>query len=139
MSEQSAEIDAVEKCCYMVAAYPTLDVDDTCGKYGDHRHDEPTFSLARVMAVLFQKPDPSDEQIAWFLADAAAVVDDFDPTPSEWAIEERPVGEEDSFNLDFAFALSGVEYVVQQAEWEPSHPVKRATWLSWIEEAESDD
>lgn len=136
----STESGAIEKCRYMVAAYPTLDVDDTCGKYGDHRHDAQTFALARAFAVVFQAPEPSDEQVAWFLADAAAIVDDFDPIPVEWVIEQRQVGDRESFNLDHAFALNGVEYVVQQSEWEPSHPVKRATWESWIaDDEEADD
>lgn len=127
----------IAKCRYMIAAYPTLDVDDTCGKYGDHRHDEQTFALARAFAVAFQDPEPSDEQIAWFLADAAAIVDDFAPPPTEWSFEERQVTEGESFNLDHAFSLNGVEYVVQQSEWEPSRPVKRTTWESWIADAEA--
>lgn len=130
MSEQQT----VEKCRYMAAAYPTLSADDTCGKYSGHRHDKPTFGLARALAEMFQQPDPSDEQVGWFLEDAAAIVDDFEPTPGGWSIEEREVSKDDSFNLDFAFVLNDVEYVVQQSEWEPSHPVKRATWLSWIED-----
>jgi hypothetical protein len=58
---------ALVQCSYMAAAYPTLDADDTCHS---HRHEDRIVTLARAMAVEFQRPDPSDEQIAWFLDDA---------------------------------------------------------------------
>ena len=74
---------STEQCRYMRAAYPTLDAVDTCS---EHRHDAPTFALARALAEVFQQPDPDDERIGWFLDDAAAVIDDFDPAPLSWTV-----------------------------------------------------
>lgn len=118
-----------EKCRYMQAAYPTLDAEDTCA---EHRHDEPTFALARAMAVAYQQPDPTDEQIGWCMEDAAAVVDDFDPAPSEWTVTEPEITTE--AGLDFTLTINGREYVVQPSEWEPSRPVSRAQWRAWQDE-----
>lgn len=119
-----------DKCRYMQAAYPDLDADETCS---EHRHDEPTFSLARAMAVAFQQPDPSDEQVGWCMDDAAAVVDDFDPAPESWSVTEPEITNE--AGLDFTLTINGVPYVVQPSEWEPSHPLRRATWDEWQQEA----
>lgn len=114
------------QCRYMQAAYPILDASITCCQ---HRHDAATFALAHAMAAAFQQPDPTDEQVGWCMDDAAAVVDDFDPTPDAWTVtapkETRAAG------LAFALAINGIEYVVQESEWEPSPPVLRTTWESW--------
>lgn len=118
-----------EKCRYMEAAYPELDADDTCS---EHRHDEPTFALARAMAEAFQQPDPTDEQVGWCMDDAAAVVDDFGSAPETWAVTEPK--ETDEVGLEFTLTVNGKEYVIQPSEWEPSHPVSRAQWNSWQDE-----
>lgn len=120
-----------EQCRYMAAAYPILDAEDTCS---DHRHDEPTFSLARAMASVWQQPDPTDEQIGWMLDDAAAVVDDFDPTPDAWEVTEAVVTT--TVGLAFTCTVNGVPYVIQDSDWEPAHPVALATWQSWTEAAD---
>lgn len=125
-------MSAADQCCYLAAAYPTLDAEDTCWQ---HRHDEPTFALARAMAAAFQQPDPTDEQVGWCMDDAAAVVDDFDPTPPDWEVTEPQATRESG--LDFTLSVNGVEYVVQPGEWEPSHPVRRTTWQGWMNEAEA--
>lgn len=125
-------MSATEQCRYLAAAYPILDADDTCA---EHRHDAPTFALARAMATAFQQPDPTDEQIGWCMDDAAAVIDDFDPPPLSWTVTEPEVTRESG--LDFTLSINGVGYVVQQSEWEPSHPVSRSTWQSWMDEAEA--
>lgn len=114
------------QCRYMAAAYPTLTAEDTCT---DHRHDDATFALARAFAVACQSPEPSDEQVGWMLADAAAVVDDFVPTPSTWTVTEPQEAHETG--LDFTLTINGAAYVVQPGEWEPSHPVSRAQWDAW--------
>lgn len=117
-----------EQCRYMTAAYPTLDAVDTCS---DHRHDEPTFALARAMATAFQQPEPTDEQIGWCMEDAAAVVDDFDPTEL-WTVTEPQLTDEPG--LEFTLTINDREYVVQPSEWEPSHPVSRTQWHEWQDE-----
>jgi hypothetical protein len=122
-------MNETSKCRYMQAAYPTLDADDTCS---EHRHDEQTFALARAMATAFQQPDPTDEQVGWCMDDAAAVVDDFDPTPDAWVVTQPEVTDE--VGLDFTLSVNGVPYVVQPSEWEPSHPVSRAQWEAWEDE-----
>jgi hypothetical protein len=123
-----------DQCRYLRAAYPSLDADDTCS---EHRHDEPTFALARAMAAAFQQPDPTDEQIGWCMDDAAAVVGDFDPPLTDWIVTEPQVTDEPG--LDFTLNVNGIEYVVQQSEWEPSHPLRRTTWEVWTAEDEDVD
>lgn len=117
-----------DQCKFMRAAYPTMADDDMmCAQ---HRHEPRVFALAEAMARVFQNPEPSDEQIAWFLDDADAVVDDFDPSPDAWVIEDGDYPKESG--LDHQFTLNGVAYVVQVSDWEPAHPVKRETWESWV-------
>lgn len=125
------------KCRYMQAAYPDLDADDTCV---EHRHDAPTFALARAMAVVMQQPDPSDEQVAWFLDDAGAVVDDFKPAPLSWIVTEPDVTRE--VGLELTFTINGAEYVTQENDsggHVVCHPLSRQQWDSWVAEAEGSD
>lgn len=132
MSEaQSADIAPSGKCRYMQAAYPGLTAADTCS---EHRHDEFTFALARGLAVVCQQPEPTDEQIGWLMDDAAAVVDDFDPKPETWTVTKPEITNE--VGLDFTLTINGIDYVIQQSEWEPSHPLRRTTWDEWQAEAE---
>lgn len=128
MSERTTP-DAIRRCRYMVAAYPTLDAEDTCAQ---HRHDEPTFALARAMAVAFQQPEPTDEQIGWCLDDAAAVVDDFEPGTLDWTVTEPQ--ESDVVGIELTLMVNGRDYVVQPSEWEPSHPVSLTQWHEWEDE-----
>lgn len=127
----------LEKCRYMQAAYPELDAEDTCG-YAEHRHDAQTFALARALAVAGQgTAEPTDEQIAWFLEDAAAVVDDFEPIPASWSVTEPEVSRE--AGLDFTMTINDVAYVVQGGgHKEVSHPLRRETWEGWMREANED-
>ncbi len=118
------------QCSYMAVAHPTLAADDTCHS---HRHEDRIVELARAMAVEFQRTDPSDEQIAWFLDDADAVIDDFDPAPEAWAITDNEVMPKDLPGIVNRFRINGVEYVLQDADWEPARPVRLTTYLSWIE------
>lgn len=120
---------STEKCRYMDAAYPTLDAEDTCT---EHRHDGPTFALARALAVAAQDPNPTDEQIGWLLNDAAAVVDDFNPTPGAWVATEPQVAEIPG--LDFTLTINGREYVIQESGQEETHPMSLAQWWAWQDE-----
>lgn len=130
MTGHDDEKAGVEKCRYMAAAYPTLDASDTCGDFGDHRHDEPTFTLARAMAEVFQQPDPSDEQVAWFLEDAGSVVDDFAVGTTTWTVGDLREAEE--HDLDFYITINGVQYVIQTpGHKETSHPVALNEYRSW--------
>lgn len=126
-------MSADQKCRYMDAAYPSLDAEDTCT---EHRHDAPTFALARAMAVAFQETsEPSDEQIGWCLDDAGAVVGDFDPAPLSWTVTETRLTSE--AGLDFTFDINGVEYVVQENDsggHVEVHPVSREQWNAWLDE-----
>jgi hypothetical protein len=72
------------QCRYMQAAYPDLSAEDTCE--GFHRHEDRVYNLARAIAAAVHECEPSDEQVAWFLNDADAVVDDFTPTPETWEV-----------------------------------------------------
>lgn len=120
---------AVTKCRYMEAAYPDLGAEDTCT---EHRHDEPTFALARALAVAAQDPNPSDEQIGWLLNDAAAVVDDFDPLPESWVATEPQLAEVPG--LDFTLTINGRPYVIQESGQEETHPMGRDQWRAWQDE-----
>lgn len=122
-----------EQCTFIKAAYPTMAEDDMmCAQ---HRHEPRVFTLARAMAEVFQNPEPSDEQVAWFLDDADAIVDDFPPQQERWEIVDGGMPKESG--LDHQFTLNGVAFVVQASDWEPEHPVKRATWTKWV--GEDDD
>ena len=126
-----------EKCRYMEAAYPDLDAEDTCE---EHRHDEPTFALARAFAVAFQETEePTLEQVAWFLNDAGAVIGDFDPAPLNWTVTQTELTRESG--LEFTFTINGIEYVLQTNDsggHVESHPLSRTTWDEWVAEAEGD-
>ena len=122
---------ATEKCRYMDSACPTLGAEDCCGA---HRHEDRVFTLARAMAVIFQKVDPSDEQVAWFLDDADAVVEDFDPTPDAWEVADLKDMPDEMPGIAHMFQINGVEYVLQDADWEPARPVRLTTYKSWTEE-----
>lgn len=119
-----------EQCRYMVAAYPDLDAEDTCTDM--HRHEQRVYDLARALAAAIHESEPSDEQVAWLLNDADAVVDDFTPTPETWEVVNRGYPEE--YGLDHAMQINGVEYVAQTAEWDPAPLIKRATWEEWQQE-----
>lgn len=120
---------SADQCRYMQAAYPTLDAEDTCS---EHRHDEPTFALARAMAAAFQQPAPTDEQIGWCLDNAAAVVDDFNPPPWAWSVTAPELTDEPG--LEFTLWINSHEYVLQPSEWGPSRPVSREQWREWQDE-----
>ncbi len=126
----NAEIGGVDQCRYMAAAYPTLDASETCD---EHHHDPHTFALAEAFAGVFQQSNPSDEQVAWFLNDATAVVDDFDPKPESWQVTGlEPVDEP---GLEFVLTINGVEYVIQENDsggHVETHPVARLTYRSWL-------
>lgn len=125
----------VQKCRYMEAAYPTLGAEDTCT---EHRHDAPTFALARAMATAVQQSEPTDEQVGWCMDDAGAVVDDFDPPPLSWTV--TPVEYTREIGLDWTLTINGAEYVIQENDsggHVESHPLSRAEWTRWMEEAES--
>jgi hypothetical protein len=125
------------QCRYMHAAYPSLTAEDSCS---EHRHDAPTFALARAMAVAFQQPDPTDEQIGWCLDDAAEVVDDFDPAPLSWTVTPPELTRE--AGLDWTLTINGAEYVIQQNDSGGHvvvHPVSREQWDIWMTEAEGSD
>lgn len=123
-----------EQCKFLAAAYPTLDADDTCA---EHRHDWATFGLAQAMATTFQQHDPTDEQVGWFMDDAAAVVDDFDPEPIKWTVTEMDLTRE--AGLDWTFTINGIEYVMQENDsggHVTTHPVSRAQWDEWTADDE---
>ena len=123
-----------EQCRYMAAAYPGSTADETCHS---HRHEARTFDLARAFAAgVHETPDPTDEQVGWFLDDADAVVDDFDPVPESWVTTAfEYTGEA---GLDLTLTINGRPYVVQDnmGSGEACTPVARSTWESWTREDE---
>lgn len=123
-----------DQCRYMAAAYPTLDAAGTCDW---HRHEPRVFDLARAFAAaVHETADPTDEQVGWFVDDADAVVDDFDPVPESWVTTAFKVTDE--AGLDFTTTINGRAYVVQDngGSGEEVHPVAREKWDSWHAEAQ---
>jgi len=97
-----------------------------------HRDDPRVYTLAAAMAAVFQHRPPTDEQTGWFLDDADAVIDDFDPVPAKWRVRKLP----DSGEFEFRFRVNDVTYVVQAGgHKEKVLPVRLATLRSWQREA----
>ncbi len=120
-----------DPCRFIAAAYPGQEC-------FDHRHEARVFDLSRTLAAATHKTaDPTDEQAAWFLADADAVVDDFDPTPPEWVVTAAEISNEPG--LDFTLTINGRAYVVQDngGSGEVCNPVARDVWESWHAEDEA--
>ena len=108
-------------CKFCLAAYPILFEDgDVTACEWEHRDDPRVYELAAAMARLFQKRQPTDEQVGWFLGDADAVVDDFDPVPEKWRLRKLP-----DKHLEFAarFRINDVTYVIQDG-WGHITPVR---------------
>jgi hypothetical protein len=126
--------DTARPCRYCLAAYPILfeNGETDCCEF-EHRDDPRVYALARKMARVFNPPT-TDEHICWFLADADAVVDDFDPAPGKWRIRRLPDSKGDDFDL--RFRLNDVTYVDPAAGKEPTHPVRLTTWREWQREAD---
>lgn len=118
---------AWQPCRYHRAAYPSLGPEACWG----HRDEQRVYDLAVAMARVFQQRDPTDEQVAWFLEDADAVVDDFDPTPAKWRVRRLP----DSDEFDARFRINDITYVLQPGEFEHVTPVRLSTYRSWTRKA----
>lgn len=119
---------ALLQCRYMAAAYPGLSAEESCS---NHRHEPRVFALAEALAKVCQ-PDVTDEKVGWFVDDADAIVDDFDPTPSEWKLTGPELS--DRIGVTQELAINDRAYVIPDSEWEPAPPVALATWLRWNEE-----
>ena len=121
-------------CKYCLAAYPILFEDgDVTSCEWEHRNEQRVYDLAAAMARIFQPRPNTDEQVAWFLQDADAVVDDFDPVPAKWRIRNLPPGKSGEFVM--RFRLNDVTYVVQEGGKEKTNPVRLSTLRSWQREA----
>lgn len=110
-------------CRFCRAAYPRLSATDC---EFEHRDEPRVYDLARAFARLFQRTKPTDEQVGWFLGDADAVVDDFDPTPDRWHVRKLPQGTDE---FKFRMRINNVTYVVKPGPpgKEVCHPVRLAT------------
>ena len=123
-------------CKYCLAAYPILFEDgDVTACEWEHRDDSRVYALAAAMARIFQPRPNTDEQIGWFLQDADAVVDDFDPPPAKWKLRKLPDG---NFEFDARFRINDVTYVLQSGGKEKATPVRLATLRLWQHEANDD-
>lgn len=109
MSDVTSE--TARPCRYCVAAY---DSDaEMCG-FAHEQPAEVLAPLALAMARMFQTRHPSDEQVGWFMEDASAVADFFDPLPDEWTLRKMRPGRSDEFTA--RFSVNGVTYVVENGE-----------------------
>ena len=121
-------------CKFCLAAYPILFEDgDVSSCEFEHRDDPRIYALAAAMARVFQPRPNTDEQIAWFLQDADAVVDDFDPVPAKWRIRKLPDGESDEFVM--RFRINDVTYVCRDGE-DYVPPVRLSLLREWQREAD---
>lgn len=120
-------------CRYCTAAYP--DYPDIAGEACElHRNEQRVYDLATAMARVFQQRSPTDEQVAWFLDDADAVVDDFDPVPEKWRVRKLPQNNYDEF--DCRMRINDVTYVIQAGgHKEKSLPVRLSVLRGWQREA----
>lgn len=121
------------QCKYMAAAYPILDGEDTCGIF--HEHTPAVFELATHLASMFQETStPTDEQVAWFLNDADAVIQQVPVLPTiagniglqveRTTDRHLPPGCTDQFNVN------GCEFVIQDSDFDPMTPELRAPFLA---------
>lgn len=121
-------------CKFCVAAYPILfENGDTADCEMEHRDEPRIYDLARAMAAAFQPKPNTDEQVAWFLQDADAIVDDFDPVPAKWRIRKLPDPESGEFIM--RFRINDVTYVVQDGEGHVT-PVRLSLLRKWQREAD---
>jgi hypothetical protein len=120
-------------CRYCVAAYPELAA-EICE--WEHRDEPRIYELATAMAAVFQQRPPSDEQVCWFLSDADAVVDDFDPVPEKWRIRKLPPTRGDEFVA--RFRINDVTYVLRDGDKEKVPPVRLSTLRGWQREADAE-
>lgn len=133
----------VQENRYCLAAWGEISGADECWH---HKHTPRTESLARALAVQVNGDDPTDAQIGQWMDDAASMLDDH-PDTNEWRITEWTVGanlddvhargdkfEEVPRNLTARFRLNGIEYVVPEAEFEPSAPVRLEVYIGWYVE-----
>jgi len=118
-------------CRYCLAAYPTV-ADEVC-EY-THRDEQRVYDLATAMAALFQPRPVTDEHVGWFVDDADAVVDDFDPAPAKWRLRKLP---DDFSEFDCRFRINDVTYVVRPGEKEKVPPVRLSTLRAWQREADA--
>lgn len=120
-----------QPCRYCTAAYPQIAA-EICEP--THRDEQRVYDLATAMAALFQARPPSDEQVCWFLQDADAVIDDFDPVPAKWRLRKLP---DDFSEFTARFRINDVTYVLQDGDgYVP--PVRLATLRSWQREADEE-
>ena len=117
-------------CQFCTAAYPEM-ADEIC--QWEHRDEQRVYDLATAMARIFQQRNPTDEQIAWFLEDANAVVDDFDPPPAKWRLRKLP---NDFSEFTARFRINDVTYILQDGDKEKTTPVRLSTFRSWQREAD---
>ena len=120
-------------CRYCLAAYPEI-AGEICE--WEHRNEQRIYDLATAMAAVFQHRPPTDEQIAWFLDDANAVVDDFDPVPEKWRVRKLPTGDYSEFIA--RFRINDVTYILQDGDKTKTTPVRLSTYRSWQREAEAE-
>jgi hypothetical protein len=114
-------------CKYCLAAYPVLfENGDVPSCESGHRDEQRVYALAAAMARIFQPRPNTDEQVGWFLQDADAVVDDFDPPPAKWKLRKLPDGK-----FEARFRINGVTYVTPCGGTEKTTPVRLATLRSW--------
>jgi hypothetical protein len=103
--------ESARPCRYCIADWAPTEVSaEECEMR--HRDDPRVYDLARSLAIVLQDRAPSDQQIAWFLADADQVVDGFDPAPTRWKVRRLPASSNDHYDgIEVRLRINDVTYV----------------------------
>lgn len=113
-------------------AYCTATGWDAWGEVGCG-HDERHATVARLIAEICQQPNPTDEQIGWFMDDAEAVVSEGVTT---YSVNQSNDGE---YGDDFHVWINGVHYWTGPGNEEGDCPLRvydlclRCGGKGWLE------
>ena len=119
-------------CRFCTAAYPEI-AGEICEQ--THRDEQRVYDLATALAAVFQHRPPTDEQVGWFVDDADAVVDDFDPVPAKWRVRRLPFG---NGEFDVRMRINDVTYVCQPGDKSKALPVRLSVLRGWQREANAE-
>lgn len=119
-------------CRFCVASVGQEIADEWC----DHDDANESFvSLATALGRLFQKQEPTDEQIGWVANDAWSICEDFETMPPEWRVTRAPEAKSDQYDsIVCRIKVNLITYVFQDSP-EPDPPVRLSTFRQWQREA----
>lgn len=103
--------ETARPCRYCIADWAPVEVSAEDCEWR-HRDDPRVYGLAQALASTLQDRNPSDRQIAWFLADADGVVNHFEPPPARWRVRRLPENANDQYDgIEVRLRINDVTYV----------------------------